>query len=136
MEFLSKKAYIKVTARGIREFGMLRCDVNRMLIIHGKTICFSNINIELNLPNNLLRMIELAEELSKRHDIFLHVGFYILNGVIYFGKRTFYLNFGCDEYKSYNWSLKMDEKLESLVLNKRGRKNNYLFVRKEVRLCV
>lgn len=45
-------------------------------------------NINFKKPKNLVRMIEIAEELSQDH-IFVRVDLYEINGKIYFGEFTF-----------------------------------------------
>ena len=46
-------------------------------------------NYPIEFPNNLKEMISLAEKLSA-NEPFLRVGFYNVNGKIFFGELTFY----------------------------------------------
>ena len=67
-------------------------------------------NKKLDLPQNLKKMIELAEKLSEGVP-FLRVDFYEVNGRIYFGELTFFPAAGMGKFTSPEW----DRKMGSLV---------------------
>lgn len=66
------------------------------------------INIDNNIikPNNLEKMIELAEELSEGEP-FLRVDFYEVDNKIYFGELTFYPASGFSKFYPEEWDFKL-----------------------------
>lgn len=56
-------------------------------------------NYIIELPDNLKKMIALAESLSK-NEPFLRVDFYNVNGKIFFGELTFYPASGLGKWTS------------------------------------
>lgn len=77
----------------------------------GEAICPPSPNMKIELPNNLVSMVELAEKLSEGH-VFLRVDLYNVNGAIYFGETTFYPNSGFGEFVPECWDLKIGEMLD------------------------
>ena len=63
---------------------------------------------EIQLPNNLSRMVELANQLSSSIP-FLRVDFYEVNGKVYFGELTFYPASGLGKFTSDEWDLRLGE---------------------------
>lgn len=62
-------------------------------------------------PKNFIKMIALAEELSK--DIaFLRVDFYNINGEIFFGEMTFYPAAGFGRIVPYKWEKKIGDMIK------------------------
>lgn len=61
---------------------------------------------DIKIPDNLGKMIELAEKLAK--DIpFVRVDFYDANGKILFGELTFYPAAGMEKFTSDDWQYKL-----------------------------
>lgn len=59
------------------------------LLRYGEAVCPPNFEADIYIPDNIQKMIELAERLAK--DIpFVRVDFYNVEGRIYFGEITFY----------------------------------------------
>ena len=59
------------------------------LLRYGEAVCPPNFEADIYIPDNIQKMIELAERLAK--DIpFVRVDFYNVDGRIYFGEITFY----------------------------------------------
>lgn len=65
--------------------------------------CPPNFSKKIEIPQNINRMIELAELLSKGFP-FLRVDFYSINGSIYFGELTFYPAGGMEAYQPEKWN--------------------------------
>lgn len=74
----------------------------------GETICPPNPQKNIVLPDNMDKMIELAEELSKGIP-FLRADFYDVNGRIYFGELTFYPASGFGTFTDDAWDVKLGE---------------------------
>lgn len=69
---------------------------------------YRNLNREITKPNNLNKMIEMAEKLSKGIT-FVRVDFYEINNDIYFGEMTFYPGSGLEEFIPEEWDYKLGE---------------------------
>ncbi len=79
---------------------------------------YRNLGKEIKKPDNLEKMIALAEKLSKGTS-FVRVDFYDINGNIYFGEMTFYPGSGLEEFNPEDW----DYKLGELITIKRDDEN-------------
>ena len=75
------------------------------------TVLFPNSKGELNKPEELTKMIELSEKISKDIPL-LRNDFYLSNGKIYFGELTFYHNSGTQKFSPEEWDYKLGEMLE------------------------
>lgn len=69
---------------------------------------YRNLNREIKKPNNLNKMIEMAEKLSKGIT-FVRVDFYEINNDVYFGEMTFYPGSGLEEFIPEEWDYKFGE---------------------------
>ena len=69
---------------------------------------YRNLNREIKKPNNLKKMIEMAEKLSKGIT-FVRVDFYEINNDVYFGEMTFYPGSGLEEFIPEEWDYKFGE---------------------------
>ena len=76
----------------------------------GEANCPPDLTAKIELPNNIDKMIVLAEKLSKGIP-FLRVDFYDVEEKIYFGELTFYPASGWGKWTSF----KIDEMLGSLI---------------------
>lgn len=65
---------------------------------------------QLEMPENLDKMITLAEQLSKGEP-FLRVDFYNINGKIFFGELTFFPAAGFGTFTSEKWDLELGKLL-------------------------
>lgn len=93
-------------------------DKNSKLLRFGEEVCPPDYNKKIIMPNNLKKMIELAEKLSK--DIpFVRVDFYDVDGNIYFGEMTFFPASGFGKFIPEEWDEKIGKMLK-LPLEKRG----------------
>ena len=63
---------------------------------------------KIKKPENLEKMIEIAEKLSK-HNIFLRVDLYSIKKQILFGELTFFPGGGLMPFKPEVWDLKLGE---------------------------
>ena len=76
----------------------------------------SDANAKITIPNNINKMIEIAEIISTPYP-FVRVDLYSVQGKIYFGEMTFFPASGLTRYTSEDW----DKKLGSwLILPKDG----------------
>ena len=78
------------------------------LLHFGEDDCPPNYKIELDIPNNISEMIELAEKLSNGTK-FLRVDFYDVDGKIYFGEMTFFPASGFGTFTDAEWDKKLGE---------------------------
>ncbi len=67
------------------------------LIDIGEQVCPPDHSKEITIPDNIGKMIELAEILTKGYP-FLRADFYDVNGSIYFGELTFFPDSGFGEF--------------------------------------
>lgn len=89
-------------------------NLNMEQLPFGEQVCPPDYNKKLEIPSNIYKMIELAENLSKNIP-FLRVDFYNLNGKIYFGELTFFPASGFGKFIPEDW----DEKIGAwLVIEK------------------
>ena len=77
-------------------------DVKGELLPFGEVVCPPDYEKKLRIPNNLTKMIELAEKLSENTK-FLRVDFYEVDNKIYFGELTFYPNSGFGKFTDEKW---------------------------------
>lgn len=76
----------------------------------GEEVCTPDYSHEEIMPNNLAKMIELAETLSK--DIpFLRVDFYNIDGKILFGELTFFPAGGVGRFTDDKWDKQLGDLL-------------------------
>ena len=79
-------------------------DVNKNLLEIGEVVCPPDFNKTNLIPNNLSKMIKLAEILSK--DLtFVRVDFYEVNNKIYFGELTLYPASGFGKFIDEKWDI-------------------------------
>ena len=86
-------------------------DEKGVLLNFGEKVCPPDFNANLQLPKNLKKMIEFAEELSKNNS-FLRVDFYEMDEKIYFGELTFFPAAGFGKFIPENWDNKLGSWLE------------------------
>lgn len=67
-----------------------------------------NADTEIKRPKAFEEMKELAEKVSKGIP-YVCFDFYDINGQVYFGKMTFYHNFGLTAFHPEEWDYKCDE---------------------------
>ena len=77
-------------------------DINGNFLPFGETICPPDSSKVLALPNNISKMIQLAEALSESIP-FVRVDFYSVNDNIYFGEITFYPAGGFGPFVPNEW---------------------------------
>lgn len=80
-------------------------DLNGELQPFGENSCPPIPQKHLNMPSQLVTMVELAEKLSKGMP-FLRVDFYEVNNNIYFGELTFYPASGMGKWIDETWDFK------------------------------
>lgn len=91
-------------------------DTSLKILPFGEAICPPDYNRNLEIPEQINKMIMLAEKLSK--DIpFLRVDFYEVNGKIYFGELTFFPASGLGKFTNEEW----DKTLGSWIELPKGR---------------
>ena len=66
------------------------------------------VDLRIQKPDNLKKMIELSERLAKNIS-FIRVDFYNINGKIYFGELTFYPASGLEKFEPEKWDVKLGE---------------------------
>lgn len=72
------------------------------LLKFGEKLCPPDFNLKLSIPENLDKMIEIAELLSQ-NDIFVRVDLYNIKGKIYFGELTYYPASGFGAFMPEEW---------------------------------
>lgn len=77
-------------------------DRNATLLRFGEATCPPDYKKEIIMPNNLKKMIQLAEKLSDGIP-FVRVDFYDVNGGIYFGEMTFFPASGFGKFIPEEW---------------------------------
>ena len=80
------------------------------LLRFGEEVCPPDYNKKIVLPNNLKKMISLAEKLSNNIP-FVRIDFYNVQNDIYFGEITFYPASGFGSFMPESW----DEKLGGFI---------------------
>lgn len=83
---------------------------DKTLMRFGEVVCPPDFNRELDIPENIDQMMQLAEKLSGGFP-FLRVDFYNVNGCIYFGEMTFFPASGFGPFIPETW----DETLGSWI---------------------
>lgn len=87
--FNGKVKFFKIDFERVLNHKANYYDTDGNLLPFGEMVCPPDFNKELKIPNNLKKMIELAEKLSKDTK-FIRVDFYEIDNKIYFGELTFY----------------------------------------------
>lgn len=87
--FNGKVKYFKIDFNRNTKHQANYYDENGNLQYFGEEVCPPDFDKEIDLPNNLYKMIELAERISDGHP-FLRVDFYEVKNKIFFGEITFY----------------------------------------------
>lgn len=72
-------------------------DPNGMLMDYGEIICPPDHSAKIEIPGNVLQMVNLAEKLATGLP-FVRVDFYSVNGRIYFGELTFFPDSGFGKF--------------------------------------
>lgn len=80
------------------------------LLPYGEMVCQPDPTADIQMPENLDKMIELAEKLSAGIP-FLRVDLYNVNGRIYFGELTFYPAGGLSRWTDDRWDHEIGEML-------------------------
>ena len=70
--------------------------------------------LEMRMPQNYGKMIELAEKLSIGVP-FIRVDFYEINGKVYFGELTFYPGSGFGEFRPNEWDERFGKWVELFI---------------------
>lgn len=91
-------------------------DVNGNLLSYGEIVCPPCFEATIDLPEDLSKMIEIAEILSPNYP-FLRVDLYYVNGKIYFGELTFYPASGLLRFTDDEWDKQMGEWLKLPISN-------------------
>ena len=86
-------------------------DKNCELLKFGEKVCPPDFTRKINIPENINKMIQLAEILSKGFP-FVRVDFYDANGKIYFGELTFYPAAGFGAFIPDEWDYKLGEMIK------------------------
>ena len=86
-------------------------DLNCNILPFGETAFPPQYDKHIELPQNLNKMMELAEKLSEKEP-FLRVDFYNVDGNIYFGELTFFPFSGLSKFTSEEWNKKLGEWIE------------------------
>ena len=73
---------------------------------------FENFDYNLNKPEQLDKMIELAKELSKDFKYFVRVDLFEIENKIYFSEFTFYTDNGIAKFTPASWDNKLGELIE------------------------
>ena len=74
---------------------------------------------ELQRPENLDEMIEIAEKLARYvNNPFMRIDLYDINNKIYFGEFTFYPGGGFEEFRPVEWDYKLGSWIDLDVLKK------------------
>ena len=77
-------------------------DRNKKLLLFGEEVCPPNFDYHIEIPKNIDKMIELAEQLSKGQP-FVRIDFYDADGKIYFGEITFFPAAGFGRFIPKQW---------------------------------
>lgn len=109
--FNGKVKFLKVDFNRFIEHHANYYDTKLNILPFGERICPPDLNKKIDFPENINKMIELAEKLAK--DIpFVRIDFYNVNEKIYFGEMTFYPAAGFGKIEPEEWDLKIGEMLE------------------------
>lgn len=93
-------------------------DKNKKLLRFGENICPPDFNRKLEMPYNIDKMIELAEQLSKDKP-FIRIDFYEMNKKIYFGELTFCPAAGIGSFEPEEWDYKLGQFIKLPEKNKK-----------------
>ena len=85
--------------------------INKKILPFGEKQYPPQIDKKINMPNNLTKMIEIAEHLSQTID-FVRIDFYEIDSKIFFGEITFYPSSGFDKIEPEEWDKKIGDMLE------------------------
>lgn len=77
-------------------------DRNKQLMHFGEKVCPPQYDKEIELPDEIEKMIDLAEILAK-NTLFIRVDFYLVNGSIYFGELTLFPSSGMGPFIPNEW---------------------------------
>lgn len=83
-------------------------DLNKKFLPFYEAMFPSDKNKDIEFPDNLQDMIELAKIVSK-NKLFVRVDFYNCSGKIYFGEITFFPSGGFGVIEPYEWDLKIGD---------------------------
>lgn len=81
------------------------------LLPFGEMSCPPDFDKNLEIPNNIEKMVSIAERLSEGLK-FLRVDLYNVNGTLYFGELTFYPASGFGKFTSNEWDLQLGNLLK------------------------
>ncbi len=81
-------------------------DKNLKLLKFGEEVCPPDFEKKIEIPKDIMKMIELAEKLSNEKK-FVRIDFYYTNKKIYFGEMTFYPASGFGKFTSEDWNYKL-----------------------------
>ena len=81
-------------------------DKNLKLLKFGEEVCPPDFEKKIEIPKDIMKMIELAEKLSNEKK-FVRIDFYYTNKKIYFGEMTFYPASGFGKFTSEDWDYKL-----------------------------
>ena len=93
-------------------------DKNKKLLRFGENICPPDFNRKLEMPYNIDKMLELAEQLSKDKP-FIRIDFYEMNKKIYFGELTFCPAAGIGSFEPEEWDYKLGQFIKLPEKNKK-----------------
>lgn len=83
-------------------------DRNGLLMKFGEEVCPPDYNKNIEMPDSVPYMIELAEKLSKGIP-FVRVDLYCVNKKIYFGEMTFFPAAGFGKFTDRQWDMKLGD---------------------------
>ena len=83
-------------------------DRERNLLHFGEVVCPPDFTKQLEMPETLSQMIEIAEKLSKNIP-FARIDFYDIDNQIYFGEITFYPAAGFGSFVPEEWDYRLGE---------------------------
>ena len=108
--FNGKVEFFKVDYDRFTEHGANYYSLDGRMLEFGEKAYPRRLDIEIDLPKSLDKMILIAENLSVG-TLFLRVDLYEVNNMIFFGELTFYPSGGVKEFTPVDWN----EKIGSLL---------------------
>ena len=108
--FNGKVKFFKVDFDRFKQHKANYFDITGNILPFGEVICPPDFNKEIKMPDNLNKMIELAEKIAK-DTIFVRVDFYNVNEKIYFGEITFFPASGFGKFVPDEWDKKIGDML-------------------------
>ena len=109
--FNGKVAFFKIDFDRFTDHHANYYDIHGKLLPFGEVICPPVPERNLPIPDNLEKMISIAETLAQGCP-FLRVDLYNVNGAVYFGEMTFFPASGMGKFTSPEWDRRMGSWIE------------------------